>query len=102
MAGNRTSRQFAHGVERVSSAGRTDWQHSVLEIWKQILRGWNCLRRFIFFQSPLLFGGINLAEIVDAGVALARLRFRLLGRRQLLQLLLLLLGEGAGGLQLLG
>ena len=87
---------------RVSAARRANREFSIFEIWQQILHGGNGFGRLVFFQGPLLFGRVNLAEIVDASVSIIRFGLRLLRRLGLLELGLLLLGKGARGLQLLG
>jgi len=111
MAGIGTSRRHANRANGVSAAGRADWK-IVAQIREQIFFRRHVVGGFIIFQSPLLFGCVNLAEIVDANVALIgfRLELRLnllyrvlrllIFRRQLLQLSLLVLRHVERGLQL--
>jgi len=70
MTGNRTSRQHNNGVDRVSTAGRTYRKYAVFEIRQKLKGGRNGIGNFVIFQSPLLFGRVNLPEMVDARVEL--------------------------------
>lgn len=80
MPWNAASRFFANGAHRVHAAVWTDRQFSIRSVAKvgpQIVHRWRVGRLFFIFQRPLLFGRVNKAEIVDAGIHV--LRFLSLG-----------------------
>ena len=66
MAGDAARRLFAHGADGVGAALRAD--RPFIEIRLNVFLGRNIGGGFIFFQHPLLFGGVNHAKVVDATV----------------------------------
>jgi len=113
MTSYRTSRHSTHGVDRVSARCWANREDVTFDVGGDVLSSRNGVRGFLVFQGPLLFGPIDLAEIVDAHVEkvdlLGLLRDApqlLILRLQLLQLLDLLLLHarqgGLGRLRLLG
>ena len=68
MAGDAAGRFFADGTDGVGAASRTD--RPFVEIGRNVFLGWHVRGGFALFQSPFIFGGVNLPEIVDAGIFL--------------------------------
>ena len=64
MAGSGTRNFLTDGIERVGAARGTGWESG--EEGSEILRSRDRIGRFVLCLSPLLFGAIQLAEIVDA------------------------------------
>jgi hypothetical protein len=70
------TRTHIYGPENVSPvANRTSRHHraGAAQVGPEIPVTRNCGGQFSFFQSPLLCGRVNLAEVVDAGVGLCGL-----------------------------
>src|SRR6266545_2639662 len=65
VAGNVAGRHSSHGVEGVNPAGRTRGNGVARKVGPNVLRRRHGCRRFFVFQRPLLFGAINLAQIVE-------------------------------------
>ena len=101
MARRRTGRGLADGVHAVGAAIGANGKDSVLEIGGQILGRGHIGQGHAVFQRPLLFGGLDHAQIVDADVGVGEGHGLLLLGLQLLQMVLLQ-GDGvAGGVQVL-
>jgi len=73
MAGDAAGRVGIDRIDRVSTAGRTMRVEVVLEVVLHVSAGRRGGVVLLVFQRPLLLGGINLAEIVDAAVLLGRI-----------------------------
>ena len=65
-------RQLAHATNGVCAARRTFRKLSAdqLDVGLEIFLGANIAVLLVVFQGPLIFGGVNLAEVVDARVLL--------------------------------
>src|SRR5215472_9385198 len=68
VALNRASGQVTYGTDRVRAAGGAHRKNAGLEKWFQVCRGWNVPGILTVLQSPLLFGRVNRAEIINAEV----------------------------------
>jgi hypothetical protein len=57
-----------HVIESVSAARRTNRECLIFQIRRDMLRRHEGIGWLFILQRPLLFGAINLSEIIDAGV----------------------------------
>ena len=62
-----------HRIDGVAAAGRAGRIRIVLDVVPYFSRTRRVRVGLLVFQRPLLFGTINLAEVVDAGVFLCRI-----------------------------
>jgi hypothetical protein len=71
MARDAALGRFADRANDVNAAGRTFWKLSVnqSDIGFEIIFSADIAVVFVVFQGPLVFGVINLGEVVDANVA---------------------------------
>lgn len=70
MPANAALRRFIHAANGVVAAGGTG--RPFVQVGHEVLFG-RSVRGFLsVFQRPLLFGGVKLTEVVDAGVLLCR------------------------------
>ena len=65
MSRDRTFRTYRNGVDGVFAFGRADGELLVFQIRQQILFCGGVIVGFLLFEGPLLFGGINLAEVIE-------------------------------------
>src|SRR5579864_2056017 len=70
MAGLAAAGRFRKGADGVVAAGRAGRELVVTEIRPQGRAGWSHALRLFVLQGPLLFGSVDLAEVVDAGIFL--------------------------------
>ena len=68
MIRNAALGRLANCIDGIGAAGRTMGNFS--KIWLEIVHGRRVRGFFAFFQSPFVFGGVKLPEIVDASVLL--------------------------------
>ena len=68
VSGNRAGRRVTDSANRVSAAGGAGRENATFEKRLQIFSRGNVTRFFSIFQCPLLFGGVNLAQVVDTRI----------------------------------
>ena len=70
MAGDGTRDLWsgANGMKRVFPAIRACRKFAVSQIWQQVAGFRRGAVWFSIFQRPLVYGGVNLAKIVNAGI----------------------------------
>ena len=60
--------RLANRIDGIVATGRA--MGNFPKIWLEIVHGRRVCGLFAFFQRPFLFGGVNLPEVVDAGIGL--------------------------------
>jgi hypothetical protein len=75
VLGHRALRGIGEAVDDVKAAVRAHWAFAAASanIWDQVIPGRRVSWGFVVFHAPLLFGGINLAKIIEAGVSCRRI-----------------------------
>src|SRR5919108_3347131 len=70
VAGDVAGSHGADRIEGVRAAGGAGRKGVVFQVRLKVGRAWKGGGRFAVFQSPLFFGGLNAAQLIDAGVGL--------------------------------
>jgi hypothetical protein len=71
ICANRTSWRLADPSDCISSTIWTNGHCS--HHWKNVIPRWNIIRIFFVIKRPLLFGGINYPQIIDAPILWIRI-----------------------------